>query len=60
MLNTLLHQTGVQKVQSMYTRRSKEKFGIYILITSTIVGFCVTLRWCVGGQEQKAFLSSGN
>ena len=27
MLSTLLHQTGVQEVQSMYTHRSKEKFG---------------------------------
>ena len=27
MLRTLLHQTGVQQVQSMYTHRSKEKFG---------------------------------
>ena len=27
MLSTLLHQTGVQEVQSMYTHRRKEKFG---------------------------------
>ena len=27
MLRTLLHQTGVQQVQSMYTHRSREKFG---------------------------------
>ena len=27
MLRTRLHQTGVQQVQSMYTHRSKEKFG---------------------------------
>ena len=27
MLRTLLHQTGVQQVQSMYTHRSSEKFG---------------------------------
>ena len=60
MLSTLLHQTGVQKVQSMYTHRSKESSVIYMLITSTIVGLRVTSRRCVGGQEQKAFLSSGN
>ena len=27
MLRTRLHQTGVQQVKSMYTHRSKEKFG---------------------------------
>ena len=27
MLRTRLHQTGVQQVKSMYTNRSKEKFG---------------------------------
>ena len=44
----------------MYAHRSKEKFGIYMSLTSTIVGLQVTSPWCVGGQEQKAFLSSGN
>ena len=42
------------------THRSKEKFGIYMVIISTIVGLPVTSRGCVGGQEQKAYLSSGN
>ena len=32
MLSTLLYQTGVQEVLSMYTHRRKEKFGIYMLI----------------------------
>ena len=31
MLSSLYHQTGVQQVESMYTHRSKEKFGIYML-----------------------------
>ena len=32
MLSTLLHQTGLQQVQSMYTHQSKEKFGYLQLL----------------------------
>ena len=54
MLSTLLHQTGVREVQSMYTHWSKESSVIYMLITSAIVGLRVTSRWCVGGSRTKS------